>query len=115
MTARIDFRHADFRPVNFRPVDLPHNANVDRAVHRVREAARRLNEAVRRLVAAGASVERIRASRQRGGTGTCGGALAEVGGHTVGERRDRRRATGAAPGGDLNQPGLATGAATRNA
>lgn len=56
----------------FRRVDLPENANVDRAVHRVAEATHRLNEAVQRAVAAGVSVELVRVSRHHDGSGNWG-------------------------------------------
>ncbi len=57
---------------DFRRVDLPGNANVDRAVHRIAEATHRLNEAVQRAVAAGVSVELVRVSRHHDGGGHWG-------------------------------------------
>lgn len=56
----------------FRRVDLPENANVDRAIHRVAEAVHRVNEAVQRAVAAGVSVELVRVSRHHDGNGSWG-------------------------------------------
>ncbi len=56
----------------FRRVDLPENANVDRAIHRVAEATHRLNEAVQRAVTAGVSVELVRVSRHHDGGGNWG-------------------------------------------
>lgn len=56
----------------FRRVDLPENAQIDRAIHRVAEATHRLNEAVQRAVAAGVSVELVRVSRHHDGTGHWG-------------------------------------------
>ena len=56
----------------FRRVDLPENAAVDRAIHRVAEATHRLNEAVQRAVSAGVSVELVRVSRHHDGAGHWG-------------------------------------------
>ncbi len=56
----------------FTPAAMPDTDGRDRAIQRLAEASHRLNEAVQKAIAAGYSVELVRASRHHDGAGNWG-------------------------------------------